>query len=105
MTRKVELKDIFGFVSTSGIVDVLSSVRHGIGNNFSPYHLEDNLLIHTQMVVDKMPELFEDEVKEKPELLLMAYLHDIGKPVTEQIIETKRGKRKIFNGHDYASAN
>ena len=100
----LKVSDVFKFISMSGLVEELSKVRHGVENNFSPYHLEDNIMIHTQMVADKIMELFKRDIDKNPKLLLMAYLHDIGKPVTEQIIETKKRKRKIFNGHDYASA-
>ena len=64
----------------------------------APYHMEGNVLIHTKMTCENLPENAD------PILKWAAMFHDIGKSETRKS-EIKNGKEKIsFVGHDEIGA-
>jgi len=104
---------IWDFALNEGIVSTMSKTFHSWidkdgKKKINRWHKEDNLLLHTHMVMQEILKFIKtrDVSSEKlaEELLLIGLLHDIGKTFCYSFRETKKGIVKTFNGHDYASA-
>lgn len=72
----------------------------------SPWHREGNVLIHTQMVINRFMELWTDPLDKKMYLAaLAATFHDVGKPAAEEVRESpERGVYRRYAGHEHLSA-
>jgi len=74
---------------------------HGVNN---PYHLENDCLSHTLLVVHAAEKIANREKLtdfERDSLFWASVFHDAGKPITR--FTDERGKAR-FNGHEYLSA-
>lgn len=68
------------------------------------WHSEGNVHIHTNMVIDEMYKIFEENnfsLKEKYVLLMSAIFHDIAKPLTSKWKEVLGVQRLTAKGHEY----
>lgn len=74
----------------------------------SPWHREDNVLIHTRMVLDQAYGFLIDEEDDAMvnAVILAAMFHDVGKPAAQvEKSSAERGVYKAFHGHEAMSAN
>lgn len=63
------------------------------------YHMEGDVLVHTGMVADGLP------ANSSFALVMTAYLHDIGKPDTKEIVALPDGGHKVtFHRHEKVGA-
>lgn len=73
----------------------------------SPYHREDNVWVHTEMVVDEYVNMSPD-VWDKKDVLgaLMCAFHDTGKPMAEEVLTRSDGTEyRRYSNHDTMSGN
>jgi len=73
----------------------------------SPYHREDNVWVHTEMVVDAYIRL-SPATWSKKDLMgaLMCAFHDVGKPASEEVKQRDNGTEyRRYNNHDTVSGN
>ncbi|ASV44095.1 hypothetical protein PBI_SCTP2_80 [Salicola phage SCTP-2] len=73
----------------------------------SPYHLEDNVWVHTQMVVSEYMNCVNNDEWTRQDFMgaIAASFHDTGKPHTEEeFYDDKHGKwKKRYSNHEYYS--
>lgn len=74
----------------------------------SPYHREDNVAVHTEMVIEQYMTHFaphRSDDQNKIALLALAF-HDVGKPAAEETLEKKDGSGtyRRYAGHEQDSA-
>jgi len=62
-----------------------------------PYHMEGNVFEHTKLVADNLPK------NASFELVLAAYLHDVGKVTTRQETISASGPKVSFHDHEHES--
>lgn len=62
-----------------------------------PYHMEGNVFEHTKLVADNLPK------DASFELVMAAYLHDVGKVTTRQETTTADGLKVSFHDHEHES--
>jgi len=76
----------------------MQNTQHGYNNKLpNPYHLEGNILAHTEMVLTEVVNRYNSDT----ELMLTALLHDIGKPsCTEDNLDTNH---RSFKNHEAIS--
>lgn len=71
----------------------------------SPYHREDNVAVHTCMVVDQYISMVENETPRDVLGLYACIFHDVGKPSSVDYKHNEtRGDYKSFAGHEQKSA-
>lgn len=72
----------------------------------SPWHREDNVLVHTTMVVNQFLGRWVDSSDKTMYLAaLAAMFHDVGKPAAEEVRESpERGVYRRYAGHEHLSA-
>lgn len=96
-------KDVFG-VYVRDTTGLFQKLQHTVEN--SPWHREQNVFVHTNMVVAQYLSL-TNSVWTKDDLLgaLALVFHDVGKPMalTEKFSES-RGKYFSFHGHEQIGA-
>ncbi len=68
------------------------------------WHAEGDVHIHTNMVMDEMYKIFDDNnfsIDEKYVLLMSAIFHDIAKPLTSKWKEVRGKQHLTARGHEY----
>lgn len=72
----------------------------------SPWHREENVLVHTQMVVSEYLKLWTDAFDKEMYLgAWAAAFHDMGKPIAEEVVHSEeRGEYRRYAGHEHSSA-
>jgi len=78
----------------------LSNCEHG---KFNKYHLENNCLVHTLMVVREAEKIAKRERLNDYEIELLFYsalFHDVGKP----FVKFEENGRTFFRGHEFLSS-
>lgn len=74
----------------------------------SPWHREENVSVHTQMLIDWYKDNLAANRSESQRLmtLVACLFHDVGKPPAEIIIKhsEERGEYRAYHGHEQISA-
>jgi len=73
----------------------------------SPWHREESVAVHTQMLIDYYTANFFDHRTDKQRLLSMVscLMHDVGKPMAEvKKFSEERGEYRAYHGHELMSA-
>ena len=95
------LKRVIEFFEQAELQASFANCFHGVNN---PYHLENDCLSHTLLVVNSAAKIANRERLtdfEREALFWASVFHDAGKPITR--FTDERGKVR-FNGHEYLSA-
>lgn len=75
----------------------MKNTDHGYKGSLNPYHTEGTVWTHTMMVMKEVEHLSEEQ-KVNDTLMIVALLHDIGKPFS---IEPDHETKKVwFKGHE-----
>lgn len=88
------------FEQSSLYLDMMTTIED------SPWHREDNVAVHTRMVVDEYLKFFNRSSDDNFWLGALACLfHDVGKPIVEQVKENNEiGVYRSYAGHELTSA-
>lgn len=73
----------------------------------SPWHREENVAVHTQMLLDWYKENIHDHRSEEQQIksMIACLFHDVGKPPAEiQKYSEERGHYRAYHGHESLSA-
>ena len=94
-----ELIEWFGF-NYPTLWNQMAESNHSANGSLklNPYHLEESVLTHT-MMVSKLAEIESTKNYSKINLVC-ALLHDIGKPMSREIIEKDDKVKVRFSGHE-----
>lgn len=85
-------------VNENFLINLMKETYHNYDNKHqNPYHLENDLLTHTKMVIEEAEKLDKDNKI----LIESAALHDIGKILARR--ENPEKKRVFFTGHEGVS--
>lgn len=73
----------------------------------SPWHREENVWVHTEMVVNQYIDMSPDEWSKKDLMgALMCAFHDTGKPMAEEVVTRSDGSEyRRYGNHDTMSGN
>jgi predicted kinase len=97
--------EFVGFYEKFRMSDLWQNMQNTVEN--SPWHREENVAVHTQMIVDHYLREFAPlrTTKERVMTLLAILFHDTGKPDAEEVKESaERGTYRTYAGHEKISS-